>query len=104
MGDFLKNNDIIRLTDYTLLDKEENEHEMRKFLTKAKKYNPAAVCLFVKDIQLAKEILGSNIPIAAVVGGFPKGDEDCDEIRKEISNAITLGADEIDIVLEPRDD
>ena len=41
MGDFLKNNDIIRLTDYTLLDKEENEHEMRKFLTKAKKYNPA---------------------------------------------------------------
>jgi deoxyribose-phosphate aldolase len=104
MGDFLKNNDIIRLTDYTLLNEEENEHEMRDFLTKAKKYNPAAVCLFVKDIQLAKEILGSDIPIAAVVGGFPIGDVDCDEIRKEISNAITLGADEIDIVLEPRDD
>ena len=68
MGDFLKNNDIIRLTDYTLLDKGKNEHEMREFLTKAKKYNPAAVCLFVKDIQLAKEILGSDIPIAAVVG------------------------------------
>ena len=57
MGDFLKNNEIIRLTDYTLLNKEENEYEMRKFLTKAKKYNPAAVCLFAKDIQLAKEIL-----------------------------------------------
>ena len=39
MGDFLKNNDIIRLTDYTLLDKGKNEHEMREFLTKAKKYN-----------------------------------------------------------------
>ena len=38
------------------------------------------------------------------MGGFPIGDVDCDEIRKEISNAITLGADEIDIVLEPRDD
>ena len=45
MGDFLKNNDIIRSTDYTLLDKGKNEHEMREFLTKAKKFKVLKVCL-----------------------------------------------------------
>jgi deoxyribose-phosphate aldolase len=38
------------------------------------------------------------------VGGFPKGSSNCEEIVKEIRSAIELGADEIDIVLEPREE
>ncbi|MBT3600281.1 MAG: hypothetical protein HN520_00630, partial [Euryarchaeota archaeon] len=45
----------------------------------------------------------SEIPVAAVVGSFPVGSNDCNEIKREIISAINLGADEIDIVIEPRD-
>tara|TARA_B100001996_G_scaffold274046_1_gene214853 strand:- start:26 stop:661 length:636 start_codon:yes stop_codon:yes gene_type:complete len=75
-----------------------------KFLFKAKEYQPQAVCIFPEDILYAKEILDSSISIAVVVGGFPEGSSNCEEIDEEIRMAIKLGADEIDIVLEPRED
>ena len=100
----MKNDEIIRLIDFTLLKQEKTNEELMKFLFKAKEYQPQAVCIFPEDIRYAKEILGSSIQIAAVVGGFPKGSSNCEEIYEEIRTAIELGADEIDIVLEPRED
>ena len=104
IGDFLENDEIIGLIDFTLLKQEKKDDELEKFLLKAKKFRPKAICIFPEDIPSAKEILGSSIPIAAVVGGFPKGSSNCEEIVKEIRTAIELGADEIDIVLEPREE
>ena len=100
----MENDEIIGLIDFTLLKQEKKDDELEKFLLKAKKFRPKAVCIFPEDIPSAKEILGSSIPIAVVVGGFPKGSSNCEEIVKEIRSAIELGADEIDIVLEPREE
>tara|TARA_B100000214_G_scaffold247450_1_gene181725 strand:- start:4097 stop:4831 length:735 start_codon:yes stop_codon:yes gene_type:complete len=104
IGDFLKNDEIIKLIDFTLLKREKTNEELMKFLFKAKEYQPQAVCIFPEDILYAKEILDSSISIAVVVGGFPEGSSNCEEIVEEIRMAIKLGADEIDIVLEPRED
>tara|TARA_B100000427_G_scaffold234158_1_gene197220 strand:+ start:32544 stop:33278 length:735 start_codon:yes stop_codon:yes gene_type:complete len=104
IGDFLKNDEIIKLIDFTLLKREKTNEELMKFLFKAKEYQPQAVCIFPEDIPYAKEILDSSISIAVVVGGFPEGSSNCEEIVEEIRMAIKLGADEIDIVLEPRED
>jgi len=100
----LKNDEIIKLIDFTLLKREKTNEELMKFLFKAKEYQPQAVCIFPEDILYAKEILDSSISIAVVVGGFPEGSSNCEEIDEEIRMAIKLGADEIDIVLEPRED
>jgi len=100
----LKNDEIIKLIDFTLLKREKTNEELMKFLFKAKEYQPQAVCIFPEDIPYAKEILDSSISIAVVVGGFPEGSSNCEEIVEEIRMAIKLGADEIDIVLEPRED
>jgi len=100
----LKNDEIIKLIDFTLLKREKTNEELMKFLFKAKEYQPQAVCIFPEDILYAKEILDSSISIAVVVGGFPEGSSNCEEIVEEIRMAIKLGADEIDIVLEPRED
>ena len=100
----MKNDEIIKLIDFTLLKREKTNEELMKFLFKAKEYQPQAVCIFPEDILYAKEILDSSISIAVVVGGFPEGSSNCEEIDEEIRMAIKLGADEIDIVLEPRED
>ena len=100
----MENDEIIGLIDFTLLKQEKKDDELEKFLLKAKKIHPKAICIFPEDIPSAKEIIGSSVPIAAVVGGFPKGSSNCEEIVKEIRSAIELGADEIDIVLEPREE
>ena len=67
IGDFLENDEIIGLIDFTLLKQEKKDDELEKFLLKAKKIHPKAICIFPEDIPSAKEILGSSIPIAAVV-------------------------------------
>ena len=100
IGDFLKNKEIIGLVDFTLLKREKTKNELEKFLLKANEYRPPAVCIFTEDILNAKKILDSGIQIAAVVGGFPEGSSNCDEIKKEIRTAIQLGADELDFVAD----
>jgi deoxyribose-phosphate aldolase len=102
-GNNLDNNQVIGFIDYTLLDEQVSNDDLAIFCEKARIYHPATVCIFPAKIQRVREILGEGIPITAVVGGFPIGSNDSEEIRKEIISAINLGADEIDIVIEPRE-
>lgn len=98
----MDNDQIIGLIDYTLLSHDVSNKDLRQFCEKAKKLQPATVCIFPEKIHIVRDILGNEIQITAVTGGFPKGSNDIEEIRKEIISAIDLGADEIDIVIEPR--
>jgi deoxyribose-phosphate aldolase len=99
----LNSEEVIKFIDYTLLDPHITDQEIEEFCNKARTYLPAAICIFPEKIRVAKKILGSEIPVAALVGSFPVGSNDCNEIKREIISAINLGADEIDIVIEPRD-
>ena len=75
---------------------------LQKLCENANQYLPAAICIFPEHIKIARKVLNSQIAIAAVAADFPIGSNDCKVIEEDIIAAINEGADEIDIVLEPR--
>ena len=98
------NDTIVGLMDFTLLDHNATDNEIQTFCDKANIVQPAAVCVFAEHVALAKSMLNDNIPVAAVCGGFPSADLNVISVTESIEVALTSGADEIDIVLEPRED
>jgi len=58
-----------------------------------------AVCVYHNLVSHAKKQLKGKLPIAAVSTGFPAGLSSFGTRKKEISNSINAGADEIDIVI-----
>ena len=58
-----------------------------------------AVCVYHSLVHHAKKKLNGKLPIAAVSTGFPAGLSSFETRKKEITNSISAGADEIDIVI-----
>ena len=58
-----------------------------------------AVCVYHNLVSHAKKQLKGKLPIAAVSTGFPAGLSSFGTRKKEITNSINAGADEIDIVI-----
>jgi len=58
-----------------------------------------AVCVYHNLVSHAKKQLQDRLPIAAVSTGFPAGLSSFETRKKEITNSIKAGADEIDIVI-----
>ena len=58
-----------------------------------------AVCVYHHLIKNCKNIIKNELPIAAVSTGFPAGLSSFETRKKEISDSIKDGADEIDIVI-----
>ena len=58
-----------------------------------------AVCVYHHLIKDCKNIIKNELPIAAVSTGFPAGLSSFTTRKKEISDSIKDGADEIDIVI-----
>jgi deoxyribose-phosphate aldolase len=60
---------------------------------------PAAVCVWPQHVSLCRKRLGGRgIGIATVVN-FPKGGEDIERAIEDVEEALSDGADEIDLVL-----
>ena len=58
-----------------------------------------AVCVYHHLIKDCKKLIKNQLPIAAVSTGFPAGLSSYMTRKKEISDSIKVGADEIDIVI-----
>ena len=58
-----------------------------------------AVCVYHDLVARAKEKLKDKLPVAVVSTGFPAGLSSLQTRKKEITNSINSGADEIDIVI-----
>ncbi len=58
-----------------------------------------AVCVYHHLIKDCKKLVNNQLPIAAVSTGFPAGLSSFSTRKKEISDSIRDGADEIDIVI-----
>lgn len=99
-----ENRVLLNLLDFTLLDHNASDHQIDHFCNLANKSRPAAVCVFAEHVKRVKTLIDSDISVAAVAAGFPVGSSDVDEIKSSISIAVDAGADEIDCVLEPRND
>ena len=58
-----------------------------------------AICVYHHLIKDCKKIIDNKLPIAAVSTGFPAGLSSFSTRKKEITDSIRDGADEIDIVI-----
>jgi deoxyribose-phosphate aldolase len=91
--------DIARLIDHTLLKPDATRDDIRKICVEALKYRFASVCVNSWNVSQAAELLrGSEVRVCTVVG-FPLGATLPQVKMFEAEEAIKLGAQEIDMVI-----
>jgi deoxyribose-phosphate aldolase len=93
----------LSLMDLTSLTNKETEQDIINLCLQAhsKEGDTAAICIYPRFIPIAKKQLvkqkSTNIKIATVTN-FPDGSTDIIQAVKETTEAINLGADEVDVV------
>lgn len=91
--------DIARYIDHTLLKPEASRRDIRKLCEEALKFGFASVCVNSWNVAHAAEIVrGSTVRVCTVVG-FPLGATLPSVKIFEAEEAIKLGAQEIDMVI-----
>lgn len=91
-------NKILSKVDHTLLSVTASESDIVKICKEGMRYNVASICIAPCHIGIAREFLKNNLNICTVVG-FPNGYNTCEAKMFETENALSLGADEIDMVI-----
>jgi deoxyribose-phosphate aldolase len=87
------------LIDHTLLKPDATRDEIRKLCEEAARFGFASVCINPWNVPLAAELLrGTNVKVCTVVG-FPLGATLPKVKMHEAEEAIKLGAQEIDMVI-----
>lgn len=85
--------------DHTCLSPDASEDKIIKLCDEAKRYGFFSVCVNPSYINLAKKsLINSDVKVCAVIG-FPLGQSTIDSKVFETKDAINLGADEIDMVI-----
>ncbi len=95
---------VVECLDFTLLDHGASEAQLADFVDRANASRVGAVCVFAEHAPLARERLDAGIQLAVVAGGFPVGSAGVEEIRAAVAAAAAADVNEIDVVLEPRED
>jgi deoxyribose-phosphate aldolase len=91
--------EIAALIDHTLLKPQATAADIRRLCQEGRRYGFAAVCVNPYWVSLAaEELKGSAVHVASVVG-FPLGANTILNKLAEAVGAITVGAREIDMVL-----
>jgi deoxyribose-phosphate aldolase len=99
----------IRMVDLTTLEGKDTPGKIRALAGKARRPDPtdpsipsvAALCVYPNMIQTAKEALaGSTVKVAAVATYFPSGQSPMAVKLADVREALKLGADEIDMVID----
>ena len=90
--------EVLKRVDHTLLDRCASFEDIKVILDDGIKYGVASACIppcYVKD---AKEYVGDRLAICTVIG-FPNGYNSTTAKIAETVDAISDGADEIDMVI-----
>jgi len=99
----------VRMMDLTTLEGADTPGKVAALASKAVRPDPvdrtvpsvAAVCVYPNLIQVAKErVRDSGVKIAAVSTYFPSGQAPLDVKLRDVHDAVELGADEIDMVID----
>jgi deoxyribose-phosphate aldolase len=99
----------LRCCDLTTLEGQDTPGKVAALCSKALRPDPsdpnvpsvAAVCVYPNLISTAKERLaGSSVKIASVATYFPSGQAPLDVKLRDVEDAVSLGADEIDMVID----
>ena len=99
----------IRMIDLTTLEGQDTPGKVRSLCAKARRPDPtdpsapavAAVCVYSDLVEVAKAALdGSDVKVASVATAFPSGRASLAVKLADTRDAVTAGADEIDMVID----
>lgn len=91
-------NEILSKVDHTLLSQSATWDEIKAICDDGMKYKTASVCIPASFVKQAKEYVGEKLAICTVIG-FPNGYSTTETKVFETEDAISNGADEIDMVI-----
>lgn len=94
----MNKNIILKTVDHTLLSPTATWQDIKKVINDAIQYNTASVCIPPCYVEIANEYAGDKIKICTVIG-FPNGNSTIQSKVYEARDAISLGASEIDMVI-----
>ena len=90
---------IANMIDHTILKAFSSREDVIKVCKEAKEYGFFSVCINPTHIELAKkELEGSNVKVCTVIG-FPLGANTSEVKAFETKDAISKGANEVDMVI-----
>ena len=89
---------ILSLCDHTLLSQTATWAEIRALCDDGMKYHTASVCIPASYVKAARDYVGGKLPVCTVIG-FPNGYSTTEAKCFEAANAVTNGADEVDMVI-----
>jgi deoxyribose-phosphate aldolase len=99
----------VRMMDLTTLEGADTPGKVAALCSKAIRPDPvdttvpsvAAVCVYPNLVPTAKQRLhGSGVKVASVATAFPSGQSPLDVKLADVRDAVELGADEIDMVID----
>ena len=99
----MKKEKLAKLIDHTILKPNVLDQEVETLCSEARKFGFASVCLNPSYIALAKSRLtGTDVKVCTVIG-FPLGQNTTKTKIFEAEDALELGADELDYVVNISD-
>ncbi|MGQ4002685.1 deoxyribose-phosphate aldolase [Francisellaceae bacterium CB299] len=92
---------IVSLMDLTQLGDNDTDADIIKLCEKARNLlgEVAAICVYKQFVPLVKKQLGKDFEVATVIN-FPAGKSSLEDVLAETQDALSLGADEIDLVID----
>jgi len=90
---------LAKYIDHTLLKPEASQSDVRKLCDEAKEYKFASVCVNPVNIEFAAQQLTGSGVAPCVVAGFPLGATPPEVKHFETQVAVSLGAKEVDMVI-----
>lgn len=90
--------DILSKVDHTLLAQEATWEQIQALCDEGLQYSTASVCIPASFVRRAKLYVGERLPICTVIG-FPNGYSTTAVKVFETEDAVSNGADEIDMVI-----
>ena len=90
--------EFAKTIDHAMLWQDTPRELLKKRCADVVKYGFACICCFPSDVPIAKEIIGDKGNICAVVG-YPMGMNTTETKVFETKDAVSKGADEIDMVI-----
>ncbi len=89
---------ILSMCDHTLLSQTATWEDIKKICDDGIRYSTASVCIPPAYVKRAKEYVGGKLKICTVIG-FPNGYNTTAVKVFETKDAVSAGADEIDMVI-----
>lgn len=94
----MEKKDILKIVDHTLLNQAATWEEIRQILDDAMHYGTASACIPPAYVKRAAEYVEGRLPICTVIG-FPNGYSTTAVKVYEAKDAVSNGAEEIDMVI-----